>query len=519
MATDSVPTTSGPRSDTVERDGHEDRTAAVLRLPVRHADGPFAGIRFPGRHASGLRRRLVVLDGLSIVLAWSTAMLLPVSGQMLGRASVVALLVGGLSQWASIATQRLYLARVSSVRSVELSSLFRATVLGAVASLASLGLWPENVSGLKVRVLLGAAASMAMLALGRGVFNSWLRAGRARGQFNRPIVIVGTNDEAAQLVDLLSTHGELGFKVVGVTGSREDYDEREWTVPFVGSLCDTLGALAAHVANGVIVATSAMSASELNDLTRDLLRHDVHVHLSSGLRGIDHRRLRAAPIAHEPIFYLEPSSLSRTQVIAKRVLDVSVASLALLVVSPVLALAAVAVWLQDRGPILFKQRRIGYLGKEFTVYKMRTMIPDAEARLSEVLKEFGNQRDGSLFKLSNDPRRTRVGRVLEASSLDELPQLFNVLNGTMSLVGPRPALPSEVETFDDELLTRFSVPPGITGLWQVEARDNPSFAAYKRLDLFYVENWSVSLDLVLLIETATSVLARLFNHRRDQPAN
>ncbi|MBP6729041.1 MAG: hypothetical protein KA129_05425, partial [Microthrixaceae bacterium] len=182
MATDSVPTTSGPRSDTVERDGHEDRTAAVLRLPVRHADGPFAGIRFPGRHASGLRRRLVVLDGLSIVLAWSTAMLLPVSGQMLGRASVVALLVGGLSQWASIATQRLYLARVSSVRSVELSSLFRATVLGAVASLASLGLWPENVSGLKVRVLLGAAASMAMLALGRGVFNSWLRAGRARGQ-------------------------------------------------------------------------------------------------------------------------------------------------------------------------------------------------------------------------------------------------------------------------------------------------------------------------------------------------
>ena len=138
--------------------------------------------------------------------------------------------------------------------------------LGAVASLASLGLWPENVSGLKVRVLLGAAASMAMLALGRGVFNSWLRAGRARGQFNRPIVIVGTNDEAAQLVDLLSTHGELGFKVVGVTGSREDYDEREWTVPFVGSLCDTLGALAAHVAAARRAVDLAARATRAHDL-------------------------------------------------------------------------------------------------------------------------------------------------------------------------------------------------------------------------------------------------------------
>ena len=126
-----------------------------------------------------------------------------------------------------------------------------------------------------------------------------------------------------------------------------------------------------------------------------------------------------------------------------------------------------------------------------------------------MLETLGNGRDNVLFKLDNDPRRTKVGRFLEATSLDELPQLFNVLNGSMSIVGPRPALPEEVAKFDDELMDRFNVPPGVTGLWQVEARDNPSFSAYRRLDLFYVENWNLLLDLVLMMETCSSVAARV----------
>jgi lipopolysaccharide/colanic/teichoic acid biosynthesis glycosyltransferase len=121
--------------------------------------------------------------------------------------------------------------------------------------------------------------------------------------------------------------------------------------------------------------------------------------------------------------------------------------------------------------------------------------------------------EGPLFKLSVDPRRTRVGRILEAMSLDELPQLVNVLRGEMSLVGPRPALPHEIEQFDDELLVRLSVPPGVTGLWQVEARDNPSFHAYRRLDLFYIENWSVALDLAVMFATLKSLLVRILHSR------
>ena len=215
------------------------------------------------------------------------------------------------------------------------------------------------------------------------------------------------------------------------------------------------------------------------------------------------------PLAHEPIFYLERVSLSRSQVLIKRALDLVLGMITLIIVSPVLLVAGLAIRLNDGGPALFRQRRIGRDGKAFTVYKLRTMVTDAEDRLDEVVASVGNSRDDVLFKLDRDPRRTSVGKILESASIDELPQLINVVMGTMSLVGPRPALPSEVAKFDDELLTRLSVPPGITGLWQVEARDNPSFSAYKRLDLFYVENWSVTLDLVLMIETVSAVFARL----------
>ena len=167
---------------------------------------------------------------------------------------------------------------------------------------------------------------------------------------------------------------------------------------------------------------------------------------------------------------------------------------------------AALIKLNDRGPVLFKQTRVGTDGNLFKVYKFRTMVVDAEARLAALVAS--NERSGPLFKMDRDPRVTRVGRFLRASSLDELPQILNVLKGDMSLVGPRPALPSEVAAFDEELRDRTKVKPGITGLWQIEARDNPSFSAYRRLDLYYVENWSVSLDIVILFATIEHVITR-----------
>jgi lipopolysaccharide/colanic/teichoic acid biosynthesis glycosyltransferase len=181
--------------------------------------------------------------------------------------------------------------------------------------------------------------------------------------------------------------------------------------------------------------------------------------------------------------------------------------------------AMLAVRLQDGGSAIFRQVRVGKDGKSFTLFKLRTMVPDAEQQLVDVTSV--NQRAGGpLFKAKSDPRRTRVGRLLETTSLDEVPQLLNVLRGDMSLVGPRPALPHEVAQFDDELLGRHRVQPGITGLWQVEARDKPDFEIYRRLDLFYVENWSVSLDLAILLSTVQTVASRGIRalRRRTAPA-
>jgi lipopolysaccharide/colanic/teichoic acid biosynthesis glycosyltransferase len=233
----------------------------------------------------------------------------------------------------------------------------------------------------------------------------------------------------------------------------------------------------------------------------------MHVQLSAGLHGVTHRRLRPFPLSHEPMFYVEPGIPSRGTLIVKRAVDIVLATFVGLVSLPVIAISSFAIKCDSRGPVLYRQERIGRLGKPFTCYKLRTMRPGSDARLVEV-SERNMRVDSPLFKDPLDPRRTRVGRLLEGMSIDELPQLWNVLRGDMSLVGPRPALAHEVAQFDDEFLARHDVRPGITGLWQVEGRDNPYFRPYRRLDLVYVENLSLWLDLAVLSITVQIVLVR-----------
>jgi len=194
--------------------------------------------------------------------------------------------------------------------------------------------------------------------------------------------------------------------------------------------------------------------------------------------------------------------------------------MALIVLSPIIAAVALVIKACDRGPVFFKQTRVGRGGLTFQVLKFRSMTVDAESQLDALRAD--NERDGPLFKMVSDPRVTRVGRFLRESSIDELPQLINVVRGEMSLVGPRPALPSEVKTFSPALRLRENVPPGITGLWQVEARDNPSFEAYRRLDLFYVENWSITLDLMIILGTVEQIAVRVLRTicpRRSESAS
>jgi exopolysaccharide biosynthesis polyprenyl glycosylphosphotransferase len=185
--------------------------------------------------------------------------------------------------------------------------------------------------------------------------------------------------------------------------------------------------------------------------------------------------------------------------VLKRVLDIFFASLVLLVLSPFLLLIGIVIKLESRGPVFYRSQRIGKKGLIFRCYKFRTMVRDAENRRSEIMHM--NERDGVLFKVSNDPRITRLGRILRKYSLDELPQFINVLRGEMSVVGPRPPIASEVMEYKLSHLRRLDVTPGITGLWQVQARQDPSFDSYVSLDVAYIESWSVWLDLKIIVRT------------------
>jgi exopolysaccharide biosynthesis polyprenyl glycosylphosphotransferase len=212
------------------------------------------------------------------------------------------------------------------------------------------------------------------------------------------------------------------------------------------------------------------------------------------------------PLGRFPVVYVEPVTRGGWRAAAKRAFDLVIAGVALIVAAPVLAVAAVVIKLDSRGPVLFRQVRVGQDSQPFPVLKLRTMVVDAEERLAELAD--ANEADGPLFKMADDPRVTRVGRFLRASSIDELPQLWNVTRGHMSLVGPRPALPHETEEWDALLAQRLRVKPGITGMWQVSGRSDTSFEDYTRLDLYYVDNWSLATDLAILAKTVPVVLLR-----------
>lgn len=440
-----------------------------------------------------LRRALVSADITAVTVSW-LVLLGPMGayhGGPGGRLVALAVLVAGAI--ALLAGHQLYLARICRVRVVEVSRLARVSIIAAVA--AHVAERPLNLDLSVQRSIAAGGLMWAALCLSRGTYTSWLRRQRTLGHFTRPVVIVGEKDETQGLCRLLADNPADGLRPVAVVDPRSD----------------VLAALERHGSDSVIVAGST---PQLNRLTARLLDAGIHVHLSTGLTGMDHRRLRAQPLAREPLFYIERVTVSPWQLIAKRVVDIVGGSIALIVAAPVLAGAAVAIKLDGGGPVLFRNERVGRGGRPFMVFKLRTMVVDAESQLH--LVQAANERRGPLFKSHADPRITRVGRILRATSIDELPQLFNVLRGTMSLVGPRPALAHEVEQFDADLQGRTRVKPGMTGLWQIEGRNDPSFDAYRRLDLFYLDNWSLELDFVILMSTARAVVVQSVHEFRRQ---
>jgi exopolysaccharide biosynthesis polyprenyl glycosylphosphotransferase len=447
------------------------------------------------------KRCLVLADGACLALAFVLAFVVRARGEgpdlLAARTEHLLLATAALPLWLALfARRRLYNARHIGRRVDELRRITNGSAV-AVFSMAALG-YALQLDVSRAWLLLTGAFGVAIVFAEREVARYVFRSLRCSGRMLRNVVIVGGNDEATQLANMLADDPTLGYRVVGFVDDHEDDTGRR-----LGPVDETLGIVRRTGATGVILAASAMSVAVSNRLVRDLVHDGIHVELSSTLRDVAAERLTIRPLGRYPMVYVEPRRPVGWRSATKRAFDIVLATIGLLFVAPIALAIAVAIRLGG-GPVLFRQERVGRNGQPFKVLKFRTMVVDAEELIIDLRDR--NEADGPLFKLRNDPRVTRVGRILRKASLDELPQLLNVLRGEMSLVGPRPALPSELVGWDTDLHARLRVKPGITGMWQVSGRSDTDFESYSRLDLYYVDNWSLLTDLAILAKTVPTVL-------------
>jgi exopolysaccharide biosynthesis polyprenyl glycosylphosphotransferase len=457
-------------------------------------------------HPRSLRRRLIVSDIVAITIGMVVAtviqqILRPVPSGILSDEILFAVIIVPI--WVlMMGANHLFLARAISEFGEELRRLLMAGLMttGFLVAVLFIAKYDE-LSRLWVGLLFVCVTASLVVSrlIARRVFNSL----RQSGRICRPVVIVGTGADAVSLFEATQRRPDLGYEVLGFTG---DGSGERGDLGLLGSVDDTLDVVHQTGAVGAILSVASLDPAVVNRLTRTLTDAGCHVTLSSSLHDIDISRTRSQAFDGRLMIYVEPTNRSRTHLFLKRSFDVVVAGLTLLLTLPIMLIAAVAIKLDSRGPVFFRQVRVGQHGAHFEMFKLRTMVQDAEAMRSEL--DGLNESSGPLFKMRSDPRITRVGRFLRKTSIDELPQLWNVIRGEMSLVGPRPALPSETALWTADLRDRLRVLPGITGMWQVSGRSEADFELYRRLDLFYVDNWSLTHDLKIMLKTVAVVLAR-----------
>jgi exopolysaccharide biosynthesis polyprenyl glycosylphosphotransferase len=315
-------------------------------------------------------------------------------------------------------------------------------------------------------------------------------------------LIVGTNDEAVKIAEALSGRGG-GFVPVGFVMSTGAYAANPG-LPLMGSVDDLVEVIRSNSVECVFVASTATSADDVLRISRACREADVEMRVSANAPEVLTSRVSIQQVRNLMMLAVRPAKLTGLQSALKRSFDVALASLGTILLIPLMAAIALAIRLTSRGPVVFRQERVTKGGRTFTMYKFRTMAVDPtralEGTVIDLTKPF--------FKMEHDPRLTRVGRLLRSSSLDELPQLWNVLRGDMSLVGPRP-LPLEQVTANLDLLQpRHEVRAGLTGWWQVSGRSEVDADEALKMDLFYIENWSLSLDVYVLLKTVGAVLVR-----------
>jgi exopolysaccharide biosynthesis polyprenyl glycosylphosphotransferase len=363
-----------------------------------------------------------------------------------------------------------------------------------------------NLSRAFVVIALPALAFTTLVV--RVVARYQLRRLRGRGACRKRVIVVGRSGAVMELVRRLQRENYAGLDVVAtcVTPAGRGVVGEETDLP-VGGLDDVVAFAERFDADTIAVTSSSETAAQyLRQLSWQLEGSGIELLVAPGLIEVAGPRLHIRPFEGLPLLSVEQPSFEGWRRMVKGFVDRAFAAVALVLLAPVMAVIALAVKLTSEGPVLYRQQRIGLNGRPFTMLKFRSMVVGADRQLG-VLRN-ANICDGLLFKLRSDPRVTPLGRWLRRLSLDELPQLLNILGGTMSLVGPRPPLPDEVALYDPFVSRRLLVKPGLTGLWQISGRSDLPWEESVRLDLRYVENWSLALDLLILWKTGRAVLSK-----------
>ncbi|MCW2582327.1 MAG: exopolysaccharide biosynthesis polyprenyl glycosylphosphotransferase [Klenkia sp.] len=383
-------------------------------------------------------------------------------------------------------------------------------VLPAAMALLSLPVSSTAVDTVHVLCLLGVPLVAVLTLVLRNVARRRLHHARREGRMSRRVVIVGREAGLIDLAARLRRETDAGWQVIGacVPDPSTAMDLPSQGVHVLGGLEHVTAVLDNVRADAVIVtSTSDTAAAYVRRLAWQLEGTDVELLVVPGLVEVAPDRLAIRPTQTLPLIQVREPVYRGVRRVAKTLFDRTVALTLLVLGSPLLIAIAVAVRATSPGPVLYRQKRIGVRGRAFDVLKFRSMVVDADALLEALAAQERDAGNGVLFKMRNDPRITRVGKHLRRLSLDELPQLVNVLRGDMSLVGPRPHLPTEVEFYGDDVQRRLLVKPGVTGLWQVSGRSDLSWEESVELDVRYVDNWSLSRDLGILWRTAKAVLS------------
>lgn len=396
-------------------------------------------------------------------------------------------------------SMRAFGAGTDEYRSVLMASLMTAGVVGMFCYLLALDLS-------RGFVLLTFVIGTAALSVERYVVRHVVHRARARGHLMHRVIAVGTPSGVAEILAILKRERHLGYEVIGVcVPDGMSADENELNIPVVGTVGTTRNACSSLRADTVLVTQGGYrSSADLRQIAWDLQGANIELIVVPSLTDVAGPRIHMRPVAGLPLLHLQEPQSDEASGLSKRVFDILGSAAAIMLLAPVMLAVSLLIRLEDGGPVIFRQNRIGRNGEAFACLKFRSMVMNAEKQ--EQLMREADGHEGALWKSKSDLRITRIGRFIRRYSLDELPQFFNVFSGSMSLVGPRPQQAWEVETYTPSTKRRLLVRPGMTGLWQVSGRSELSLEDAVRLDLYYVDNWSLATDLVIMAKTAKTVL-------------